>query len=283
MATRYTFGDGDLAVRRMDMVARLYEPSSRALLARVGPAAPAVALDLGCGPGHTTRLLAEVCRPARTLGLDTSERYLAAARAATGRPTGSGAVPGAERYLAAARATTGRPTGSGAVPGAVGYLRHDVTRTPLPGAPAGVIYARLLLAHLPDPLALAARWRTQLASGGVLVLEEVEAIEAPAGVLADYERLVTALVASEGGTMAIGPALGGALGGACVDVPVDVADAGRMFGLNLATWGPDAVARGLATAPELARLAGGLAELAGRPPGSGTVGWVIRQVSAGPA
>jgi trans-aconitate 2-methyltransferase len=254
MATRYTFGDGDLAVRRLALVARLYGPSSRALLARAAPPAPAVALDLGCGPGHTTRLVAEVCRPGRVLGLDSSDRYLDAARAATGAPAG-----------------------------VVSYARHDVTRVPLLGAPAGLIYARLLLAHLPDPLGLVARWRTQLARGGVLVLEEVEAIDAPPGVLADYERLVTALVATEGGTMAVGPELGAALGGECVDVPVDEADAGHMFALNLATWGDDAVARGLATAAEVERLAAGLAALARGPRGAATVRWVLRQVSAGPA
>jgi len=253
MATRYTFGDGDLAVHRIALVARIYERTSRAFLARAAPVRPALALDLGCGPGHTTRLLADVCRPGRTLGVDASDRYLAAARTATGGD------------------------GEG-----IDYLRHDVTQVPLPGAPAGVIYARLVLAHLPEPLALAERWRGQLAAGGVLLLEEVEAIEAPAGVLADYERLVTALVAAEGGTMAIGPALGAALGGATVEVPVDVADAARMFGLNLATWGPDAVRRGLAGAAEVERLADGLGGMAERPPGTGTVGWVLRQVSAGP-
>ena len=252
MATRYTFGDGDLAVRRIALVARIYQQTSRAFLTRAAPAHPAAALDLGSGPGHTTRLLAEVCRPGRTLGLDASDRYLAAARTA-------------------------------ADPEGIEYQRHDVTRVPLPGAPAGVIYARLVLAHLPEPLGIVERWRSQIAPGGVLLLEEVEAIEPPAGVLAEYERLVTALVAAEGGTMAVGPALGAALGGGTVEVPVDVADAARMFGLNLATWGVDAVRRGLASAGEVERLAGGLAEMAGRSPGTGTVGWVLRQISAGPA
>ena len=83
MASRYTFGDSDLAVRRMDLVAQVFEPTSRALLAAAVPAGVDVALDLGCGPGHTTRLLAAVARPRRTVGVDGSERYLAHARAAT--------------------------------------------------------------------------------------------------------------------------------------------------------------------------------------------------------
>jgi SAM-dependent methyltransferase len=247
--TRYTFGDCDLAVRRIGLVADLFAPTSWALLARAAPDRPATALDLGCGPGHTTRLLAEVCRPARTIGLDSSDRYLAAARAAT---------PG---------------------PG-VSYVQHDVTLVPLPGAPAEVMYARLVLAHLADPLGLVERWRSQLAPGGVLVMEEVESIEAPPGTLRDYEELVTALVAAEGGLMAAGPLLA-ALGGDCVTIDVAVADAARMFGLNLAAWGDDAVARGLASPARIERLAAGLGELASAPPGRATVRWVLRQVVCG--
>jgi SAM-dependent methyltransferase len=254
VGTRYAFGDGDLAVRRIGLVADLFAPSSRALLARAAADRPATALDLGCGPGHTTRLLAEVCRPGRTIGLDSSERYLAAARAAPPGPAGGG--PG--------------PT----------YARHDVTVVPLPGAPAELIYARLVLAHLPDPLGLVERWRSQLAPGGRLVLEEVESIEAPPGTLRDYEELVTAVVAAEGGIMAAGPVLA-RLGGDCVEVAVDVADAARMFGLNLAVWGDDARARGLATAAQLERLAGGLARLADAPPGRAAVHWVLRQLVCG--
>ena len=252
MASTYTFGDGDLARRRLDLLAEVYDRSSRALLAEVAPEAPATALDLGCGPGHTTRMVADVCRPARTIGVDASARYVDHARAIIGRP-------------------------------GISFVAHDVTAPPLPGMPAGLIYARMLLAHLPAPLDVVARWRTQLAPGGVVVLEEVEAIEAPPGVLADYERLVTAVVAGGGGTMAIGPALGAALGGRSVDVPVDVVDAARMFGLNLATWGGDAVARGLATADEVDRLARELAALAAIGRGTAVVRWVLRQVSAGPA
>lgn len=252
MASTYTFGDGDLARRRLDLLAEVYGPSSRALLAELAPAAPATAVDLGCGPGHTTRMVAEVCRPARTIGVDVSARYVDHARATVGRP-------------------------------GISFVARDVTAVPLPGAPAGLVYARMLLSHLADPLDVVARWRTQLAPGGVLVLEEVEAIEAPPGVLADYERLVTALVADGGGTMAIGSALGAALGGRAVDVPVDVVDAARMFGLNLAAWGADAVGRGLATAAEIDRLARQLAVLAATGRGAAAVRWVLRQISAGPA
>src|SRR5204863_521549 len=61
---------------RLDLVARLFEPSTAVLLDRFGPLTPALAIDVGCGPGHTTRLLHRVLSPRRTLGLDQSERYV---------------------------------------------------------------------------------------------------------------------------------------------------------------------------------------------------------------
>ena len=50
------------------------------LLARVGAVDPVDVVDLGCGPGHLTRLLAEVWPTARVRGLDNSPAMVEAAR-----------------------------------------------------------------------------------------------------------------------------------------------------------------------------------------------------------
>lgn len=244
MAARYTFGDSDLAVDRLALVASVFEPTSRALLARA-PVGGDLAIDLGCGPGHTTRLVAEVCRPRATRGLDASDRFVAAARSLTDDL-------------------------------AVTYAVHDVTRVPLPGGPADLVHARLLLAHLPGPLEVVERWRSCLRPGGVLVLDEVEDIEAPQGVLRDYEDLVTALVAAEGADMYSGRLLE-SLGGRCVVHHVDRSVAARMFAMNLATWRADVILRGLVDEPGADRLAAGLSSLGSGPDGP-PVRWTLRQV-----
>jgi SAM-dependent methyltransferase len=249
MTGRYTFGDGDLAAERLALVAEIFDPVSRELLASAvapGPG-PGLAVDLGCGPGYTTRLVADVCRPARTVGLERSEHFADLARRRHSGPT-------------------------------VEFAVHDVTRVPFPVGPADVVFARLLLAHLPDPLGLVARWRSQLAPGGVLVLDEIESMTTPPGPLRRYEDLVVALVAAEGGAMYAGPILAQLGGGRCPEVDVDAAAAARMYGMNLATWRHEARRRDLAGDAELDRLADDLAELAEGPPGGEVVHWVLRQL-----
>ncbi len=56
----YLFQDTDLAARRLAVLAEVFAPASRAFLLDVVQSRPELALDLGCGPGYTTRLLAEV-------------------------------------------------------------------------------------------------------------------------------------------------------------------------------------------------------------------------------
>src|SRR5258708_10152850 len=77
-----TFGDNDLAAERLRILARAFEPTSRAFLTHVRASvygAAAHAVDLGCGPGYTTRLVHEVVAAALTTGVDRSPRFLARA------------------------------------------------------------------------------------------------------------------------------------------------------------------------------------------------------------
>ena len=56
-------------------MARLPEPSCTSV-ARHG----ALVVDLGCGPGYSTRLLAEVLQGTHTVGLDNSAHFIALAQ-----------------------------------------------------------------------------------------------------------------------------------------------------------------------------------------------------------
>jgi hypothetical protein len=56
----YAFGDSAPAARRLGLLADFLAPASHPFLARFAGRQPGLAVDLGCGTGHTTRLLASV-------------------------------------------------------------------------------------------------------------------------------------------------------------------------------------------------------------------------------
>ena len=267
----YAFGDTPLAARRLGLLAEVFEPTSRALLADAagwlgeGTARPGeaggrpgrrepleLAVDLGCGPGHTTRLLVSVLRPRRTLGLDLSAYFVA--QAAEDPP------PGAD------------------------FAVHDVTAVPFPCPPAGLLFCRFLLGHLADPAAALAAWATQLAPGGLLLVDEVERIRTDQPALRGYLEVAAALLAARGHALEIGPRLQrlpdppglARRSDRAVPLAPPAARAAAMFAQNLAVWREEAVRCGVAAGTELDRLAAGLAAVAAGEE-EGTIAWELRQ------
>ena len=246
---RYTFGDDDRAARRLQLLADVFEPSSRTLLGSLG-VRPRLALDLGCGPGFSTALVAAATAAETTIGLDRSEAFVADARAA---------FPG------------------------LAFVCHDVA-SGFPTVAPDLVVARLLLAHLPDPAARARAWARELAPGGLLVLEEMEWIDAPDPALEEYEERVLAVVEHQGAPMYAGPlvaALGAGDGlhrrfDTVRRLRVPTAVAARIYGLNLARWRHDPSARARFDPADLDALAARLAALARD--GDGHVGWGVRQL-----
>jgi SAM-dependent methyltransferase len=212
---RYAFGDSDAAASRLAVLSEVFEAPSRALLAEVAGPPVALAVDLGCGPGFTTRLLAEVLVPDQVAGIDRSAAFLA-------------------------RARTSGPPGTR-------WYRHDVTVVPFPTGPADVLYARYVLAHVPTPLDVLAGWVTQLRPGGHLVVEEDDEIRAEHPVLRHYDELSTSLVAARGGDLSVGRLLGRAAAppGSVVvvnrvlDHAVTADRVARLYAMNLAVWRHD--------------------------------------------
>jgi trans-aconitate 2-methyltransferase len=260
----YAFGDSALAARRLGLLAAVFEPTSRALLAdaagwlaeaggRPGRRQPLeLAVDLGCGPGHTTRLLVSVLRPRRTLGLDQSAFFVALA-------------------------TEDPPPGAG-------FAVHDVTTVPFPCPPAGMLFCRFLLGHLDDPAAALAAWATQLAPGGLLLADEVERIRTDQPALRGYLEVAAALLAARGHALEIGPRLHrlpdppglARRSDRAVPLAPPAARAAEMFAQNLAVWREEAVRCGVAADAELDRLAADLAAVAAGEV-EGTIAWELRQ------
>ena len=246
---RYTYGDSDLAGDRLARVARLFRPTSEAFLRAASPREPGVALDLGCGPGHTTALVHQTARARRTVGVDRSEAF---ARRARDR------VPG--------RA----------------FVAADVASASLPFARADLVYARLLLAHLPGPSEIVARWSTILTIGGRVLIDDLEAIETGDEVFRSYlDDVALAVIRAQGGALFVGPALHASRDpGGLARVHDEVvafapaaAETARVFAMNLAVL----IERG--EVPPREDLATALEAIASGARHAEPVRWGVRQLA----
>jgi SAM-dependent methyltransferase len=246
---QYSFRDTDLARARLELVADVFAAPSTSFLQEEVNFRPHLALDLGCGPGRTTQLVADVTGAALVVGLDVSEPFLRATPKAPG----------------------------------IAFVRADTTR-PFPTRPPDLVYARLLLAHLPEPERVVDAWARQLRGGGLLLLDEVEWITTPNRVLALYEEIVTAMVGSRGAQISVGPRIAGLMddgwqqrSSALREYPVATADAARMYAMNLTTWRHDPFVIEHYDPSTIDELASGLDELTGSST-TGEIEWGLRQV-----
>jgi trans-aconitate 2-methyltransferase len=252
---RYTFGDSPAAADRLALLAATYEPSTARLLRMCASLAPRRAIDLGCGPGHSTRLVHAVVAPTATVGVDRSPDHVARARAS--------APPG------------------------VDYVVHDVTRASLPGAsPPDFLYCRFLLTHLRAPARALAGWASAADDRATLVIEETAAMTSRDPAFRLYYRLVAELQRHYGQDAAIGRALDRALIGSGWQVEVSVVRElslparrmARLHALNLATWRQDAFARASFAPAMLDELAGALEAIASGAADATNVSHAMRQL-----
>ncbi len=176
----YSFGDAGLASERLRRLSEAYAPASAALLQRAQALLEEpirCAIDLGCGPGHTTSLLAESVGAERVVGIERSPTFLAETQA---------------------RGLQG-----------IEFLECDVSSERLPIRNADLAFSRFLLTHLPDPVATLGSLRHALRPGGLLILEELEHLSSTNPILSRYYEIVEGVQASHGQKMHIGPALEG--------------------------------------------------------------------------
>ena len=257
----YSFGDTATAEERLNLLAAAFDAPSRAFLSDTVTTPPELACDLGCGPGNTTRMVRDVTGARRVIGLDRSAAFTESAQN---------------------RADRNRTDRNRAGDNQPEFERWDATE-PLPVELPDLIYARMLLAHLPAPAQRAADWASQLAPGGLLLLDEIERIDTASETFTDYLTVVAALVEKAGADMYAGPLLGAIpLGEDCRVVtdqvathPVPAPQAARLFRLNLSVWGDDpwvAARFGPDTTERLDR------ELA-RVGQDDTITWQLRQVA----
>ncbi|MGZ4717738.1 MAG: class I SAM-dependent methyltransferase [Acidimicrobiales bacterium] len=251
----YTYGDSTVAGDRLTVLASIFGPTTATFLRRDAPAGPELALDLGCGPGHTTALVAEVTGAGRTVGLERSEAFVLRARV--------------ERDEAG-----------------IEFLPHDVTITPFPTGPADLVFARYLLAHLADPVARRDRWLTQVRPGGRLLVEEIDHIDASIGTFAHYLEVVQQMSRGHGTELLVGAPLAaapppsgvGLVADTIAEISPDPRTVARIFAMNLSVWRDDPWVVAHVDPAVVDTLARDLRDLSSRGPARG-ITWHHRQLA----
>ena len=124
---------------RQQLLATILNPPTREVLARLPKNSAAHVLDVGCGQGHTTRLLAEALAPAACVGLDFDAALVAYATAQRDNPA------------------------------LVSFRQGDATQLPFADATFDIVFCRFLLIHMTDPVRVI-REMLRVAKPGAFVL-----------------------------------------------------------------------------------------------------------------
>ncbi len=231
-AMSYALGRTQEEYERLRAQARVWEAATGRLLDQVGLPAGARCLDAGCGPGETMRLLAQRVGP-------------------TGHVTGI---------------DVDAPLGGQALEMLVAAGHHQCTFEAVDieasehavGAPFDLVFARLLLFHLPDPVVTLRRLWDWVAPGGHLVVQDYDVRTAdvlPAlDTMEEFKRVAIAALAGAGCDVHVGHRLPVLFAEAGLGAPdgTDVAGrlepfatASRMFAGTYRSVLPVAISRGL--------------------------------------
>jgi SAM-dependent methyltransferase len=242
----YVIRGGVQGRERLRLLARVLQPTTANLFERVGVAATARCLDLGCGGGDVTVQLARIAPEGRCVGVDLDQEKIGIARA---EATAAGVTNVEFRVGDAAAPPDGED-------------RFDL------------VYVRFLLTHLPDPAAAVQRMCAWLAPGGTLVVEDIDFsghFSYPdSAAFRRYQELYCAVVRARGCDPDIGPRLPGLLSEARLeDVGVHVVQPAGLDGevtavaaLTLENVADAVVQAGIATREELEQTIDELYEFA---------------------
>ncbi|HWM07701.1 MAG TPA: methyltransferase domain-containing protein [Solirubrobacteraceae bacterium] len=242
MATRaahedYVLGRSAEEYERLRAQSRVWEAATGRLFDRVELGRGARCLDAGCGPGEVMRLMAQRVGPAGYVcGVDVDGEL--------------GAQAVAMLQLAGHRQCA--------------FATVDLERAEaIPGAPFDHVYARLLLFHVGDPVAVLRSLWAATAPGGVLVVHDYDLRTADTlptlATVEEWKRVVLGAFSGAGRDIHVGHRLPRLFANAGIGAPdgTDVAGrleplraAGGMFAAVYRSLLPAAQSLGLTTADE---------------------------------
>jgi len=226
-------------VERQQLLAMILNPPTRDVLARLPKLPASHVLDIGCGQGNTTRLLAEVLAPASCIGLDFDEALVAYAAAQPDKPE------------------------------VVSFRQGDATQLPFADGTFDIVFCRFLLIHMTDPVRVVREMLRVAKPGGYVVAFEAdfayEIAYPPEPALAIINRLWQVFQDPSAGRKLVSyfRAAGARdiQAGAAIQLEHDASTLKRTYRLTGAAAAPAAVAKGLITDAEAREMIEGLTRL----------------------
>ena len=206
----YALGRTAQEYERLRAQARVWESATGRLFDRVALAPGATCLDAGCGPGETMRLMAQRVGPTgHVTGIDIDA------------PLGAQAVAMLQH--------TGHRQ--------CNFARVDLTAgEPVPGAPFDLVYARLLLYHLPQRVAVLERLWDAVRPGGHLLVQDYDlhstGVLPPLESIDECRRVVIGAFSAAGCDVRVGTRLPELFAQAGIGVPDGTDVAGRLDPLS---------------------------------------------------
>lgn len=127
---------------RQQLLASIFNPPTREVLARLPRIANTRCLDLGCGQGNTTRFLAEMLQPAECIGLEYDAALVQHAAEQPGNPP------------------------------CVQFEQGDATQLPYADGSFDIVFCRFLLIHMTDPVRVIREMLRVAKPGGFVIAVE---------------------------------------------------------------------------------------------------------------
>jgi ubiquinone/menaquinone biosynthesis C-methylase UbiE len=144
MAKGYVLGNLDTEIARLEIQSAFFEPLTRRTLAKTEIKKGMRCLDVGCGAGSVTRVLAElVGRKGQVVGTDVDERYLEYCRNYRPQPN-------------------------------VSFMQDDISNSSLARESFDAIYSRFMFVHLKDARKAVHSMKQLVKKGGMIIIEELD-------------------------------------------------------------------------------------------------------------
>lgn len=248
---QYTYGTSNTAADRLYEISKLFNPLALDLIQKYNQDHLSLGVDIGCGPGFTTQMLAQALNSNQIYGLDNSDNFLALAQAQF------------PLYH---------------------FIKHDITKFPFPIAPE-IAYARFELSHLANPGALINQWANQLKTNGLLFIDEMEDVHTETPVFQKYLALNKAMIADQGADLYVGEIIASekydfkVLCNESRKIPVPEWQAATWFYPNtVSVWKDDGFMKTKITEKEREEISAKILGIKEAQENSGNTFWIMRRI-----